>query len=410
MTAAIALLHGRVGAQLACAVDASMLGGRVAPAPPRSFRRSAAAFLGNGCAPGVAAAAARRRARRRTSARDPALRIEQQRRGARFGELAGLAAELVVAPARAGAELRHADRLDDLVVGERGGEGGAMKRRPELAASGSADDRESLRRAPRAPAASRPPGRRARGCRRSCRDCAPRGRRCRAPPRAAARAPASGRSSSAAWVTPAPMRQASPVVLDLLQRRRCRDTSTSSSGRARRRFSIGPSDWPPAMELGMPSLGERIQRLADVARAHVVERAGLHAASRFGTRLRAFQRCQELARRQRRLGDLDAERVERVVDRVEDHCRRRDRAALAHALDAELGVGRRRLHVEDADVRHLGRPGQQVVGERRGERLAVRVVRLSSYSAVPMPCAMPPMVWPSTTIGLTSVPQSSTMT
>ncbi|CFP60707.1 Uncharacterised protein [Bordetella pertussis] len=29
---------------------------------------------------------------------------------------------------------------------------------------------------------------------------------------------------------------------------------------------------------------------------------------------------------------------------------------------------------------------------------------------MPMPCAMPPMVWPSTTMGLIMVPQSSTTT
>ena len=67
--------------------------------------------------------------------------------------------------------------------------------------------------------------------------------------------------------------------------------------------------------------------------------------------------------------------LQRIVDRIEDHGRRGDRAALAHALDAELGIGRRRLHVEDADGRDLGRPGQQIVGEGRGERLAVCIER-----------------------------------
>ena len=70
---------------------------------------------------------------------------------------------------------------------------------------------------------------------------------------------------------------------------------------------------------------------------------------------------------------LDAEAVQRVVDGVGDGGGRGDGAAFADALLAEARVGRGRLHVQDADVRHLGRAGQQVVGERGGERLALRV-------------------------------------
>ena len=78
--------------------------------------------------------------------------------------------------------------------------------------------------------------------------------------------------------------------------------------------------------------------------------------------------------RDRRLGDLDAERRERIVDRVDDRGRRGDRAALAYALLPELRIRRRRLHVHDAHGRHLGRARQDVVRERRGERLALGVV------------------------------------
>ncbi len=65
----------------------------------------------------------------------------------------------------------------------------------------------------------------------------------------------------------------------------------------------------------------------------------------------------------------------RVVDGIGDSRRRRDRSALADALDAEFGVRRERLHVIDARGRHLGRTRQQVVREGRGQRLAGRVER-----------------------------------
>ena len=70
---------------------------------------------------------------------------------------------------------------------------------------------------------------------------------------------------------------------------------------------------------------------------------------------------------------LRAEVLERIVDGVGDGGGGRDGAALAQALLAEARVGRGRLHVHDAHLGHLGGARQQVVGERRAERLAVRV-------------------------------------
>ena len=78
------------------------------------------------------------------------------------------------------------------------------------------------------------------------------------------------------------------------------------------------------------------------------------------------------------IGDISnstPQRPQRIVDRVGDGRRRRDRAALADALDAEFGVRRQRLHVIDARRRHLGRTRQQIIGEGRGQRLAGRVER-----------------------------------
>ena len=61
--------------------------------------------------------------------------------------------------------------------------------------------------------------------------------------------------------------------------------------------------------------------------------------------------------------------LQRVVDGVGDRGRRRDGAAFADALDAELRIGRGGLHVDDARRRRLGRAGQKIVGEGRGLRL-----------------------------------------
>ena len=97
----------------------------------------------------------------------------------RVGELAGLLAELVEAPSRAGRELRHADGLDQIVRlqhrGERGHHQVGHGDRPDAA---RATRRRPWRRSAPARRASRRPGPHGQCCRRWCRDCAPRGTRC----------------------------------------------------------------------------------------------------------------------------------------------------------------------------------------------------------------------------------------
>ena len=61
------------------------------------------------------------------------------------------------------------------------------------------------------------------------------------------------------------------------------------------------------------------------------------------------------ARGQRRLREFHAERPQRIVDRIEYHRWRSNRAAFAHALDAVSGVGRQRFAVTHPHVRQLGR-------------------------------------------------------
>src|SRR5208282_6272850 len=66
--------------------------------------------------------------------------------------------------------------------------------------------------------------------------------------------------------------------------------------------------------------------------------------------------------------------TQRIVDGVHHRCRRCDGAPFSHSLDAETRVGRWRLDVQDTNVRHLSSPGEHVIEERRGKRLAIGIV------------------------------------
>ena len=90
---------------------------------------------------------------------------------------------------------------------------------------------------------------------------------------------------------------------------------------------------------------------------------------------RGQQRLDDTVGRNRRVHQLDAKRPQRVVDGVGDRGRWRDRAAFADALDAELRIGRRRLHVIEPRRRHFGRTRQQIVRKRRRQRLTGRIER-----------------------------------
>ena len=86
-------------------------------------------------------------------------------------------------------------------------------------------------------------------------------------------------------------------------------------------------------------------------------------------------RFENAPRGDRDFANLDAELVQGVVHGVGDRRGRADRAAFADALLSELGIGRRRFHMEHANVGHFRAARQQIVGERRSERLALRVER-----------------------------------
>ena len=115
----------------------------------------------------------------------------------------------------------------------------------------------------------------------------------------------------------------------------------------------------------------------EIARTRIVERRRLHARRPFVRRARPA-----IASRTRRgvIGDcsnLDAERPQRVVDRIGDRGRRRDRAAFADALLAELGVGRRRLHVIETRL-PAPRSGPAADSRQASRRAAGRPRRTAS--------------------------------
>src|SRR5215475_1063218 len=76
--------------------------------------------------------------------------------------------------------------------------------------------------------------------------------------------------------------------------------------------------------------------------------------------------------RHREVGD--AERGQRVDDRVDHRGRDADRATLSDALDAERVVGARRDVVADLEVRQVGRARHAVIHERAVGQLALGVV------------------------------------
>ena len=112
--------------------------------------------------------------------------------------------------------------------------------------------------------------------------------------------------------------------------------------------------------------GAERQGGGDVAGALVVEGDRLH-----GALLPAAAIASRMRRgRDRRDEEFGAERPQGIVHGVGDGGGRGDGAALADALDAELGVGRERLHMVEPRLGHLGRARQKIVGKGRGERLS----------------------------------------
>ena len=130
---------------------------------------------------------------------------------------------------------------------------------------------------------------------------------------------------------------------------------------------------PAGEELGFLLLGQQVGRLPDRSRAVVFECVHLTSPiPLLRASVAAFLQRRPHRLRGRRHGEILA--ADRVGDGVDDRRRRRDRAGLAAALDAEriaTGIGRGRVDLERRQVvgaRHA------VVHERAGHELAVLVV------------------------------------
>src|SRR5262249_54732152 len=72
--------------------------------------------------------------------------------------------------------------------------------------------------------------------------------------------------------------------------------------------------------------------------------------------------------------DRDAERRQRIVDRVDDRGRRADGTPLSQALGLGDGGVAQRLEMVDLERRNLARGRRQIVGERGGGDIAAVVV------------------------------------
>src|SRR5438045_2874235 len=87
------------------------------------------------------------------------------------------------------------------------------------------------------------------------------------------------------------------------------------------------------------------------------------------------QSDRKAARRERHDGErLGAERVQRIVDGVHHRTRCAGGAGFAGSLGAKLAVRRRRDHMSDFDIRHLGRHRNEIVGHVAIEELAALVI------------------------------------
>ena len=105
------------------------------------------------------------------------------------------------------------------------------------------------------------------------------------------------------------------------------------------------------------------------------------------------------------------QRGEGVDDGVLHRGRRTDRGRLADPLRAERVVRRRCLGAR-RPRRSGARPRWAARSRRRCPTSGCRRRRRTnpSHSACEMPCASPPCCWPATSVGLSTVPQSSTAT
>src|SRR5258705_6236884 len=142
--------------------------------------------------------------------------------------------------------------------------------------------------------------------------------------------------------------------------------STRTRGWTRRRLSIGPANAAPATTFAAPSDSSRIVVASDSVLARTNSKAaGFIYASTVGwLRAGGIDGGEDTFRGQRQIMDLNTERTQRVVDRRDDRRRGTHGTAFAQTLHAELGVRRRRFHVQDANVGDFGRTRQHVVEQR----------------------------------------------
>ena len=226
--------------------------------------------------------------------------------------------------------------------------------------------RESARRS-----GDRRPDRRGPAIRRTCRGDAPAGRRPSPPPAQCSGACCWTSGSCIDLVVRGHRADHDRVARRRARRavRRCGRCRPASPGRRAAAAARGSSDCPPASTLpSSPARRERLHGFVHCGRSDVVERCRDHRAPA------SFERPPHPLGRARHRYVGDAERAQRVDDRVDHRRGGRDRAGLANSLYAK-GIRRRRAHrAVGGERRKVGRRRHEIVDERAGGQVAFLVV------------------------------------
>src|SRR6516165_5315222 len=147
------------------------------------------------------------------------------------------------------------------------------------------------------------------------------------------------------------------------------------------------------------------------SRIHITvhRKSGVLSGS-LGFEPRLAQQLRYPLRRDRHFKDTDANRCQRIRNRVEYRRRRADRAALTDTLGAGDARLSERFQMMDFDARDFGCGRHGIVSKRAGQHVALVVINHLFIERVGDALGDAAMDFPSTIIGLIRRPASSTTT
>src|SRR5450759_4106624 len=181
-------------------------------------------------------------------------------------------------------------------------------------------------------------------------------------------------AATSAWRVSVPITTLVPMTL--MPRSSGRSPrSIMALGLASRNLSGGIRLWPPANSFASAFL--RASEAASLrldGRWYSNEYMSVSRLKRFRVCFRRLHRLPHALRRRRHFDIPDAERRERVDDRVDHRRRRADRAGFAAALDPERVVRARRDFGADLERRQVVGARQRVVHQGAGQQLAALAI------------------------------------